>query len=39
MVRFRSGLKEGWDVALRQRTPADPLELHDWMAQDLARYW
>ncbi len=34
-MRFRSGLKEGMDVTLRQRKPADPLELHDWMAQDL----
>jgi hypothetical protein len=35
MMKFRSGLKEGWDVALRHRKPADALELHDWMAQDL----
>jgi hypothetical protein len=35
-MKFRSGLKEGLDVTLRQRKPADPLELHDWMAQDLA---
>jgi hypothetical protein len=35
-MKLRSGLKEGWDVALRHRRPVDPLELHDWMAQDLA---
>jgi hypothetical protein len=35
-MRFRSGLREGWDVALRQRKPVDSLELHDWMAKDLA---
>jgi hypothetical protein len=34
-MKFRSGLKEGWDVAFRHRKPVDPLELHDWMAQDL----
>ena len=34
-MRFRSGLKEGWDIALRHRKPVDPLELPDWMAQDL----
>jgi hypothetical protein len=35
-VKLRSGLKEGFDVAMRNRKPADLLELHDWMAQDLA---
>jgi hypothetical protein len=35
-MKVRSGLGEGVDVALRQRKPADPLELHDWIAQDLA---
>jgi hypothetical protein len=34
-MRFRSGLKEGLDVTLRQRKLMDPLELHDWIAQDL----
>ncbi|HET9081114.1 MAG TPA: hypothetical protein VFO01_11460 [Trebonia sp.] len=35
-MKSRSGLKEGLDVTLRQRKPVDPLELHDWMARDLA---
>jgi hypothetical protein len=35
-MKFRSGLKEGWDVAFRHRKLVDPLELHDWMVQDLA---
>lgn len=35
-MKLRSGLGEGVDVATRLRKPADPLELHDWMAQDLA---
>jgi hypothetical protein len=35
-MKFRSGLKEGLDVTFRHRKPADLLELHDWMAQDLA---
>jgi hypothetical protein len=35
-MRFRSGLNEGLDIALRLRKPADVLELHDWMHQDLA---
>ena len=34
-MRLRSGLKEGFDVAMRHRKLVDPLELHDWMAQDL----
>lgn len=34
-MRLRSGLKEGLEVVLRLRKPADPLELHDWMVQDL----
>jgi hypothetical protein len=28
-MQIRSGLKEGLDITLRQRKPADPLELHD----------
>lgn len=35
-MKFRSGLKEGFDVAMRHRKPIDVLELHDWMARDLA---
>jgi hypothetical protein len=35
-MKSRSGLTEGVDVALRQRKPVDQLELHDWMAQDVA---
>lgn len=35
-MRIRSGLGEGVDVTMRVRKPADLLELHDWMAQDLA---
>lgn len=34
-MKLRSGLKEGFDVAMRHRKPRDPLELHDWMAADL----
>ncbi|WP_433448939.1 hypothetical protein ACQPXS_10045 [Streptomyces sp. CA-142005] len=34
-MRLRSGLSEGLDVAVRLRKPVDPLELHDWVAQDL----
>jgi hypothetical protein len=33
---LRSGLKEGLDVVLRHRNPLDPMELHDWLAQDAA---
>ncbi len=33
-MKIRSGLKEGFDIAMRQRKLVDPLELHDWMAQD-----
>jgi hypothetical protein len=29
--RFRSGISEGLDVALRMRKPADILELYDWL--------
>ena len=36
VMKFRSGLKEGFDVAMRHRKPVDVLELHDWMARDLA---
>jgi hypothetical protein len=35
-AKFRSGLGEGLDVALRLRKPADLLDLHDWLAQDMA---
>lgn len=35
-MRLRSGLGEGADVALRLRKPADALELHDWLAIDMA---
>jgi hypothetical protein len=31
-MKVRSGLKEGVDVATRNRKPVDPLEVHDWMA-------
>jgi hypothetical protein len=34
-MQFRSGLKEGVDVTFRFRRPADPLELHDWLARDF----
>jgi hypothetical protein len=34
-IRSRSGLGEGVDVMLRYRKPFDPMELHDWQAQDL----
>lgn len=34
-MKLRSGLKEGFDVAMRHRKLLDPLELHDWMAQDM----
>ena len=36
VMKFRSGLKEGFDVAMRHRKPVDVLGLHDWMARDLA---
>jgi hypothetical protein len=35
-MRLRSGLKEGFDVAMRHRKLVDLFELHDWMAQDIA---
>lgn len=35
-MRLRSGLGESIDVATRLRKPADALELHDWMATDMA---
>lgn len=35
-MKVRSGLIEGLDIAMHHRKPVDPLELHDWMAQDLA---
>jgi len=31
-MKLRSGLGEGVDVATHLRKPADPLEIHDWMA-------
>jgi hypothetical protein len=34
-VQVRSGLSEGLDVVMRIRKPLDPLELHDWIAQDF----
>ncbi len=34
-MRLRSGLSEGLDVTLRLRKPADAMEFHDWMAQDV----
>jgi hypothetical protein len=35
-VEQRSGLKEGIDITTRTRKPIEPLELHDWLAQDWA---
>jgi len=32
---FRSGIREGWDIALRHRKPIDPMEVADWLAVDL----
>jgi hypothetical protein len=34
-MKLRSGLSEGLDVTLHLRKPADMMEFHDWMAQDL----
>jgi len=34
-MKTRSGLKEGLDIVFHHRKPVDPMELHDWMAQDL----
>lgn len=34
-MRIRSGLKEGFDVAMRHRKLLDVFELHDWLAQDI----
>jgi len=34
-VKIRSGLTEGFDIALRQRKPAEPTELHDWLMKEL----
>lgn len=34
-MKIRSGLVEGLDIALHHRKPTDPMELHDWLAQDL----
>lgn len=34
-MKLRSGLGEGLDVTLHLRKPADAMELHDWMAQDI----
>jgi hypothetical protein len=36
-MRLRSGLKEGLDVTLKFRKPADVLEFHDWLC--LAAGW
>lgn len=36
LMRLRSGLKEGLDIAMRHRKPVDLLELHDWLDQDIA---
>ncbi len=35
-VQSRSGLKEGFDVAVGIREPLDPMALHDWIAKDGA---
>lgn len=35
-MQLRSGLKEGIDVTLKFRKPADALEIHDWLASDVA---
>jgi hypothetical protein len=35
-MKTRSGLGEGVDVLMHQRKPLDPLEIHDWIAQDMA---
>jgi len=35
MMKIRSGLMEGVDIALHHRKPVDGLELHDWLAQDV----
>ena len=35
-IQVRSGITEGLDVVLHHRKPVDPMELHDWLAQDLA---
>jgi len=34
-MKIRSGLGEGIDVLTHQRKPLDPLEFHDWLAQDV----
>jgi hypothetical protein len=34
-MQVRSGLNEGIDVAVGLRRAADPMELHDWLAQDF----
>lgn len=35
-IQVRSGLTEGLDVALHHRKPVDPMQLYDWLSQDLA---
>lgn len=35
-VKLRSGIGEGVEVTMRQRKPADLLELHDWLEKDFA---
>lgn len=34
-MKVRSGLKEGLDVTMGSRKPVDPLEVHDWIAQEV----
>lgn len=34
-LQVRSGVAESLDVTLRHRKPVDPLELHDWLGQDM----
>ncbi|MGH3277150.1 MAG: hypothetical protein ACRDNZ_22830 [Streptosporangiaceae bacterium] len=34
-MKVRSGLGEGLGVATRLRKPSDPMELHDWIAQEM----
>ncbi|MCW2539252.1 MAG: hypothetical protein JWN95_977 [Frankiales bacterium] len=34
-AKLRSGFGEGIDIATRIRKPLDPLQLHDWIAQEF----
>jgi hypothetical protein len=34
LMQQRSGLKESFDILLRQRKPVDHFKLHDWQARD-----